>query len=350
MISPEQLVAKVAAGEESVELHWLEWKTDVDLRQREWQARAAKFILATANRPLAIAESAQRGHAFMLLGIEPGAVVGTPEIDPAEVNSGLTRYLGTAGPGYVLSYVPVEGLSVAVLTVSPTLSGQRPYLARGTLDGPKKSIIQDGRIYVRRGASTVEATAVEVDEMLSERVGARIAAGPRWPLQPVEAWRDGRTIHIQQERGDRVVVHGEDRYANLIEMARERLELPAQVPTEIEDRVRAMFGPLRRLVDEDPVHAVEDAWPLLRLLTLEVHHGRLACEPPSKVIDMVTQLVVAGHLEAGWVDVAYPLYYWPIEQEHQQLPITHGSARTYVSLVVSLATALLLAAENHHSD
>jgi hypothetical protein len=155
VISPEQLVATVAAGHEPVESHWLEWKTRVDLRQREWQARVAKFILATANRPLALAESVQRGHAFMLLGVEPGAVVGTPEIEVSEVINGLTRYVGAEGPDFVLSYVTIERVSVAVITVSPTASGRRPYLARGTLDGDRRPIIQDGRIYIRRGPSTV---------------------------------------------------------------------------------------------------------------------------------------------------------------------------------------------------
>lgn len=346
MITPEQLVAQVLAGAEPVELHWLEWKSDVDLSVREWQARAAKFILGAANRPLHQAQGAHRGHAFMLMGLEPHHAVGTRLVDPTQVDDGLIRYLGTAGPAYILNYVTIHAVSVAVITIPPTSAGNRPHLARGTMDGPRKPVIQDGRIYIRRGSSTTEASAVEVDEMLTERVGARIAAGPRWPLQPVEAWRDGRKVHVQLERGDHVMIHGEDRYTNMMEMARERPQLPPEVPAEIVDKVTARFAFVTNLIDPNPARAIVEALALLDELSLEVHRSLLDHAPPSKMIDMVGELAGAGHLEPGWVNVAYPLYYWPIEQERQQLKVTHTGARTWLSLANSLATALLLALNN----
>ena len=180
--------------------------------------------------------------------------------------------------------------------------------------------------------------------MLTERVAARIAAGPRWPLQPVDAWRDGRTVHVQLERGDELLVHSPDNYSNLMEMARERPELPGPISLAIQARVGAMFDPLLALADSDPAGAVRDTWEPLRDLAISVYQDFLVRDPPSKVIDMVQELAAAGHLEPGWVDVAYPLYYWPIEQDYHQLDVTRSAARTYVSLATDLATALLLAA------
>lgn len=345
MVTPDELTHWVAQEEPLQESHWLEWKSDADLGQREWQARAAKFVLGAANRPAALARPTQDGHAFMLVGLEPGRVVGTPVVDPATIGAGLARYLGTTGPEYVLDYVQLGAATIAVVTVLPTPDGQRPYLARGSFSGAKP-VLQNGRIYVRRTGATEEATAAEVDDMLVERVSTRIAAGPRWPMQPVEAWRDGRTVHVHAEHGDNVVIHPADNYTNLMQMARDRPGLPQQLPPTIGDRTAAMFDSLLALVDADPARAIRDAWIPLRQLVLDVYQGLLAREPPNKVIDVVAELAGGGYLERGWVDVAYPLYYWPIEQERHELETTPSAARTYVSLAAALATAMLLAAES----
>lgn len=317
----------------------------VDLGQRGWQARVAKFVLGAANRPPTLAGTTHEGHAFMLLGLEPGAVVGTTVVDPSTVGAGLNRYLGTAGPSYQLDYIALRQKTIAVLTVLPVLNGLRPLLARGSYSGAKP-VLQDGRIYVRRAGATEEATAAEVDDMLTERVSARIAAGPRWPLQPVDAWREGRKVHVQVEQGDQVIISGPDTYFNLMQMARERPDLPAEIPPAINTRITATFDPPRFLADSDPARAVDDTWAPLRELTVVVYQGLVDPQPLNKVIDMVQELAVAGRLEGGWVDVAYPLYYWPIEQGRHQFAMTPSAARTYVNLAADLATALLLAADN----
>jgi hypothetical protein len=327
------------------ESHWLEWKSSVDLGERGWQARVARFILGAANRPHEVASSIQNGAAFMVLGVEPGRAVGTPRVDPATVQAGLKRFLGGTGPAYLLDYVALEDTTVAVVTVQPVRAGSRPYLARGTFSA-EKVVLQDGRIYVRRTGATEEATASEVDDMLAERLAARRAAGGRgWPAEPVvDAWRVGRTIYLRRERGDQLVIEEPDNFTNLGEMARDHPPLPWPVDPLIAERVSSIFGPLLALADSDPKHAVEEAWQPLRNITLEVHAQLLGTPPRPKVIDIVAELATAGHVAPGWVDVAYPLYYWSIDREEEGVRV--GEAKTYLHLAEHLATALLHARDD----
>jgi hypothetical protein len=63
---------------------------------------------------------------------------------------------------------------------------------------------------------------------------------------------------------------------------------------------------------------------------------------------MVKQLSDAGMVDDGWVNVAYPLYYWPLDLSDPGgglLP-TVGDAKAYVLLAQALATALLLTEES----
>jgi hypothetical protein len=342
VVTPADIAHLVAHEPTLQETNWLEWKSSADLAEREWQARLAKFILGAANRPPPTVRTVHRGHAFFLVGLQPGQVVGTRIVDSAVVSTGLARYLGTVGPSYKLDYVTVQTHAVAVITVLPTATGNRPYIARGSFSGDKH-VLQDGRIYIRRTGLTEEATSSEVDDMLTELIGARIAAGPRWPMQPVDAWRDGREVYVRVERGDKLV-ESADLYTNLAEMARERPELPQQVPEAIRARVDAAFDPLIPVADTDPGRAVDDAWPPLREITDEVYGFRFSLERgPLKVVDKVTVLANKGYVDAGWVDVAYPLYYWSIDEELLRVSLKPATARTYVFMAKALATALLLA-------
>jgi hypothetical protein len=344
-----QLIQFVLSEPAAKETDWLEWKSRADLGQRLWQARAARFILAAANRPRASAAGPREGQAFLLLGVEPGQAHGTNTVDPAVVGQGLARYLGTVGPAHNLQYVAVQGVTVAVVIVPPPSPGTRPYLARGTLSADRPEI-QDGRIYIRRSGISTEASAAEIDEMLAERVATRVAAGPLWPMQAEPAWRDGKTIHVRQQHGDRVVVYAADTFTNLAEMAALRPSLPETLPSDIAQRV-AVFDSLLGRADTEPHQAVEAAWSPLRAIAVELYERRLRPLPFQgfKVVDMVSDLVDQGMVEPRWVDVAYPLYYWRGNQSLETLSANPGIAKTYIALAKSLATALLLAAKDTSS-
>jgi hypothetical protein len=342
-----QLVRRVLQEHALQEGHWLEWKSDADLGRRVWQARAARFILGAANRSRAAATGPYEGNAFLLLGVEPGRAIGTNNVDTALVTQALVRYLGSVGPHYSLDYVTIDGVAVAVFTVPAPPTGNRPYLARGTFSGEREEI-RDGRIYIRRSGTTAEATADEIDEMLAERVAARVAAGPMWPMQAEPVWRDGNTLHVHKRHGDRVMIYEADAYTNLAEMAAIRPPLPEPLPADVAERV-AVFDRLLDLADAEPHQAVEETWAPLRAIVVQVYEqtGRSLPMPGFKVVDMVTQLAEDGIVEPRWVDVAYPLYYWRIEQTPETLATNPGLAKTYILLAKALAAALLLTTKPH---
>jgi hypothetical protein len=265
------------------------------------------------------------------------------------VTQALVRYLGSVGPHYSLDYMTIDGVAVAVFTVPPPPTGSRPFLARGTFSGEREEI-RDGRIYIRRSGTTVEATADEIDEMLAERVAARVAAGPMWPMQAEPVRRDGNTLHVHKRHGDRVMIYEADAYTNLAEMAAIRPPLPEPLPAEVAERV-AVFDRLLDLADAEPHQAVKETWTPLRAIVVEIYEqtGRSLPMPGFKVIDMVTQIAEDGIVEPRWIDVAYPLYYWAIEQTPETLAANPGLAKTYVSLARALAAALLLAPEANRS-
>lgn len=146
-----QLVRSVLQDPALQESHWLEWKSEANLGRRVWQARAARFILGAANRPRPAATGPYEGNAFLLLGAEPGRAIGTNVVDPALVTQALVRYLGSVGPTYSLDYIPIDGVAVAVFTVPPPPTGNRPYLARGTFSGEREESATGGSTSDVRG-------------------------------------------------------------------------------------------------------------------------------------------------------------------------------------------------------
>jgi hypothetical protein len=103
MANLAQLVQSVLSDPAMQETDWLEWKSQADLSQRLWQARAARFILAAANRPRTSAAGPYEGCAFLLLGVEPGQAHGTNVVDPAVVEQGLAVTVGPSVQPIALS-------------------------------------------------------------------------------------------------------------------------------------------------------------------------------------------------------------------------------------------------------
>jgi hypothetical protein len=88
----------------------------------------------------------------------------------------------------------------------------------------------------------------------------------------------------------------------------------------------------------------------LRAIAVEVYEQRFGSLPFQgfKVIDMVARLADDGAADGGWVEVAYPLYYWSIDELAKDA--ASGIAKTYVTIAKALATALLLAPTGTKAD
>jgi hypothetical protein len=189
-----ELVKAVKGAAVEDEAHWIEWKCGPQLAEKEGCAKAARFILAAANRPNRVADQVVGGCAYLVLGVEPGNVVPTLLPDPAKVDDGLRRFLGTDGPLYGAQILDIAGSPVVVITVEPTTPDQRPFIARGNFSSSSQ-IIRDGAIYIRRNGLAQEADSAELAELLEAKQRALVRGGPDWALR-VEANSNGELMPI----------------------------------------------------------------------------------------------------------------------------------------------------------
>ena len=163
------------------ETNWVEWKGQVDLGEKRWQAQLSRQILGMANRDPEVAAKTAAGCGLVAVGVSPGELVGTIVYDSAMIEAWLTPYVGRFpdAPQWAPAYVEVDGKQVLILTIEPAEVGHRAWPCRKTYspdprtgEDPKMNL-RDGAVYVRHQASTVEATGADHD-MLSRR-----AAGTR---------------------------------------------------------------------------------------------------------------------------------------------------------------------------
>lgn len=204
------------------EAHWVEWKCGPQLSEKEGCAKAARFILAAANRPNRVADQVVGGCAYLVLGAEPGNVVATPLPDPAKVDDGLRRYLGTDGPLYGAQVVDMAGTPVVVMTVEPTTPVQRPFMGRGSFSSSRQ-IIRDGAIYIRRNGLSPDADSAELAELFEAKQQALAGVGPEWALR-VEANSDG---------GLMPVAYDQESVESWLQAERAHLMSPKDLPTAL---------------------------------------------------------------------------------------------------------------------
>jgi hypothetical protein len=151
------LVNAILAASPNDETDWLEWKSGLDLGQRENQVTIARHILGMANRRVADAVRQVGGCGYIVIGAEPGSVTGVTEVDPADLSQAIQIYLGSAGPSWSASYIPTAGTSVLVITVEPPAAGDRIR----TLQREFQSYLA-GAIFVRRQGRTVPAAPGDI--------------------------------------------------------------------------------------------------------------------------------------------------------------------------------------------
>ena len=158
------------------ETDWLEWKSVVELTAKRWRAELARQTLGMANRDPEMVAKWAGGCGFVVVGVTPGSLDGTPVHDNAEIEAWLTPYIGRApnAPEWASDYVEVDGKQILIVTVEPPQLGQPAWPCRKTYTPDRnkgedpKWAVRDGAVYVRHQASTEESTSDDI-EMLSRR-------------------------------------------------------------------------------------------------------------------------------------------------------------------------------------
>lgn len=162
-----EAIDNASPGDES---EWIEFKANLDPRQKINRPVLAKAVVAFANREVARAAQHFDGHGLIVIGLEPGNLVGAPEIDPAELHDAIQPYLADPAPRWDVQYLTFREKLVLVVTVSAPQPGDPIHCI--AKDGDK---VRDGDVYVRNLGKSAPAKSADL-RMLSARLQPQ--AGP----------------------------------------------------------------------------------------------------------------------------------------------------------------------------
>jgi hypothetical protein len=166
----ELVGALLAAPPSEPETDWIEWKGEADLKAKAWRGELASHVLGFANRDPLLAARNFEGHAYLLVGVQPGRLGGVEALDPAQLDDGVAPYLGGAeGPRWELDFLQLDGRTVLAITVDAPREGDPIHTLRRGFTNPSGKTQPEGRIFIRRqGQTTPEPSSAEV-RMLSAR-------------------------------------------------------------------------------------------------------------------------------------------------------------------------------------
>lgn len=180
------LAAGVEAARPEDEADWIEWKSNLNLADRETRAVLARHIIGMANRRVEEAGRFAQGFGFILVGVEPGSRCGVTAVDLADLDAGIESYLGPDGPRWTATYdTASDGVSVLVITVDPPRDGDSIHTLHREF-GKYRA----GDIFVRKSARTERAGPGDV-RYLAQRAAKRrlrlefdVHTNPALPLIP----------------------------------------------------------------------------------------------------------------------------------------------------------------------
>lgn len=163
-----EAIDSASPGDES---EWIEFKANLDPRQKVDRPALAKAIVAFANRDVARAAQHFEGRGLIVIGLEPGNLVGAPEIDPAKLHDAVQPYLADPAPQWDVQYLTYKDKRVLVVTVNaPQMGDPIHCIAK---DGDK---VHDGDVYVRNVGKSAPAKSADL-RMLSVRLLTQIGQG-----------------------------------------------------------------------------------------------------------------------------------------------------------------------------
>jgi hypothetical protein len=155
------------------ETDYLEWKSAADIKQKKWWYEASRHILGFSNRESGLARTWFEGTAYLLFGVEPGALTGTRVCDPADIDKWVKDYTGDdpESPRWSFDYVTVAGHAILIFTVEAPHPGESIRTLRKSWSPPGGSSVSAGEIYIRKRGRTERADPGDIS-MLVRRVGA----------------------------------------------------------------------------------------------------------------------------------------------------------------------------------
>ncbi len=152
-----------AAGGTAQETDWLEFK-ESDPTTKSGAAKAAKFIIGTANRPPAAARDHLQGHALLFMGVaKDGTIPGVSAKEALAAEKLIHPFLDPElRPRMRLKKIPIgDGREVVVIISLPRPDGDPPWCAQQTGDG-----IDNGYVYIRVASETRHVRADEMNVLL----------------------------------------------------------------------------------------------------------------------------------------------------------------------------------------
>jgi hypothetical protein len=166
-----RLVSAVVHASDHDETDWIEWKSTLDLAGKEGCFQVARAILGLANRLPDRALLTCGGLGYVVVGAEPGNLLGIASVDPATLDEIIQPYLGGAGgPVWAPNYVPVEGKMVLVVVVESPRLGDLIFTLRKEFDK-----YLSGTVFVRKHGRTLPADANDLDALQARLKGSPVA-------------------------------------------------------------------------------------------------------------------------------------------------------------------------------
>ena len=152
----------------------------------------ARTILGMANRLPAAASLACEGLGYIVVGAEPGNLVGVESVDPADLDQMLEPWLGgVEGSALYAGLRRDRREEVLVVVVEAPKNGDQIYTLR------KESEASDGEVFVRKPGRTDRANSSDL-KALTERAASRNARTPDLEVSLVGdvplSWFDPTTI------------------------------------------------------------------------------------------------------------------------------------------------------------
>lgn len=170
-VTREQLVQWVYETAEAQETESLEWKRGYDLAKRTGAAQTAKHLIGFANRDPAAAQRKHRGHAYLLLGVEPELAPGVKRWDSADIQRWLEPFLEPE-LRYDTHFVRCHEADILLFDVDAPKAGDPIFALQRPGADEGGSSLSEGAVFVRRRGMTERASANEL-KRLQQRLVAR---------------------------------------------------------------------------------------------------------------------------------------------------------------------------------